>query len=148
MKYVIDKDKGLREIVLQAKKLKNTVLVVGVLEGEKNSEGANIAEYATYNEFGTKDIPPRPFMSTAFDKNQPRYSKHMEAMMSETSAAVFAKMVNLLGLTAQQDVLKEIDEKFDPPNSPATIAKKKSDKPLIDTGAMRSAITYEVRNGV
>ena len=31
------------------------------------------------------------------------------------------------------------------PNAPSTIARKKSDQPLIDTGALRQAITFVVR---
>jgi hypothetical protein len=31
------------------------------------------------------------------------------------------------------------------PNAPYTIRKKKSSTPLIDTGAMRAAVTYKVR---
>ena len=33
-----------------------------------------------------------------------------------------------------------------PPNSPITIARKKSARPMIDTGTMRKAITYVVRD--
>lgn len=32
----------------------------------------------------------------------------------------------------------------DPPNAPYTIEKKGSDNPLIDTGSMRSSVTYKV----
>ena len=33
-----------------------------------------------------------------------------------------------------------------PPNSPRTIRRKGSDQPLVDTGEMRKAITYVVRD--
>lgn len=31
------------------------------------------------------------------------------------------------------------------PNAPSTIRKKKSDKPLIDTGRMRQSVKYVIR---
>jgi hypothetical protein len=34
-----------------------------------------------------------------------------------------------------------------PPNSPYTIARKGSSKPLIDTGQLRNSITYQVEIG-
>jgi hypothetical protein len=34
-----------------------------------------------------------------------------------------------------------------PPNSPLTIKLKKSERPMVDTGTMRKAITYVIREG-
>ena len=43
----------------------NKALKVGILENATNADtGASIAEYAYFNEFGTKNIPARPFLET------------------------------------------------------------------------------------
>lgn len=51
-----------------------------------------------------------------------------------------------LGILASNDIKREIDATLSPPNSPVTIARKKSSHPLIDTGAMRQSVTYKVED--
>jgi len=52
MARVIDRDLGWKAIKREMLKAKTLEVVVGILEGAKDSEGVSIAEYATYNEFG------------------------------------------------------------------------------------------------
>ena len=45
-----------------------------------------------------------------------------------------------------KDVIQEsITEGAWEPNAPSTVAKKKSSKPLIDTGRMRQSVNYIIR---
>ena len=62
-------------------------------------------------------------------------------LRGETGLSV---VMNKLGILAQGDIQGEITALSSPPNSPVTIARKGSSKPLIDTGAMRAAVTWKV----
>ena len=53
-------------------------------------------------------------------------------------------MLNKLGILAQGDIQAEITSLMTPALSPRTIRAKGSSKPLIDTGAMRQAVTWMV----
>ena len=68
MANVKDIDRGWNNIVRELEKAKRMEVAVGILEGSRN-EGTSIAEYASYNEFGTDDVPSRPFMAMSFDEN-------------------------------------------------------------------------------
>lgn len=104
-----------------------------------------IIERATYNEFGTSRIPERSFMRTAFDGSgrdriKETSTKIAKAVIEEKRT--LSQGLALLGMTGVNEVTLSIDRLMSPPNAPATIAKKKSDKPLIDTGQMRQAVTW------
>lgn len=96
--------------------------------------------------------PPRPVIEPALAANKVRIAAEFKKIYQATAAADgdgVERAITRTGLLAQ-NVCR--DEWFDDPrnnwpaNSPVTIAKKKSDKPLINTGAMRKAITYVVRS--
>lgn len=46
------------------------VLKAGILEGATTPNGMNIAQYAFWNEFGTKFSPARPFMRQSVTKTR------------------------------------------------------------------------------
>lgn len=143
---VIDKDKGMKQYLRSLGNLNGVIVDVGLMNGAVNKEGANIAEYGAFNEFGTSKIPERPFMRPAFDKNKGKYSRMIEqATDPKTSRLAFARIVQELGLRAQEDIRQEIDNKTSPANKPSTIKKKGSAHPLIDTGAMRTSVTYRIK---
>jgi len=147
VKYVMDKDLGMRKIMAEFKNAHKAELVVGVLEGSKNAEGFNIAEYAAVNEFGTDKIPSRPFMRTAFDENKQGYIRYMEKIVKQMGQLAFARMVTTLGLKAEKDIQKTITGRdFLPKLADSTIkAKKNSTKTLVDTGAMVNSIKHLIR---
>lgn len=111
---------------------------------------------AIWNEFGTRGgasgggwggpIPERPFIRNSLRNNKSKYRAALvksakSILLGQTSVpAVLTK----LGILAQGDIQQEITSLSSPPNSPVTIALKGSSKPLIDTGAMRQAVTWKV----
>lgn len=54
------------------------------------------------------------------------------------------KLMNQIGAIAAGSVQQYMTDLKDPPNAKSTIAKKGSDNPLIDTGALRASVTYKV----
>lgn len=126
---------------------------VGFPSGQASAD--NVAK-AIYNEFGTRGgasgggwggpIPERPFMRNAMRSNQAKYTAALRAsapkiLDGSTDGDI---VMRKLGILAQGDIQAEITSLSSPPNSPVTIARKGSSKPLIDTGEMRAAVTYKV----
>ena len=123
--------------------LGDTKVKVGLVAGEADSD--NI-DKAMWNEFGTAHIPERPFLRNAMRNNTAAYRNAMRMVAAKilrgetTLAIVLAK----LGQQASDDVKAEITALSDPPNAPATIARKESSNPLIDTGEMRNSVTWKI----
>lgn len=122
-------------------------VTVGIHEGERSMEGTNIAEYATYNEYGTGNIPSRPFMRTAFDENVAVIQRDMARAVdtAKKGGSVYNEL-SVVGMKHQQRIQRTIKGRdFLPKLADSTIrAKKGSTKTLIDSGAMVNSIKYVV----
>lgn len=108
------------------------------------SDISEVAQVAAFNEFGTVRIPARPFFRQALDNNR-------EALISFTSAIARRVMdgtvqprqgLQLIGEWMAAKIKASITSGDFLPNSPITIARKKSSRPLIDTGQMRQSVTH------
>lgn len=95
-------------------------------------------------------IPPRPFLEPAIDANKENIAtqqgKVLKSALENKREQARAELVKL-GLYGQR-VVKDWftnSENNWPPNAPSTIARKGSDRPMIDTGQLRNAITYVLR---
>jgi len=91
-------------------------------------------------------IPERPFLRTAVRDN---HGKYVEAMTGAARDVLngnksVEQVMELLGMLVVSDIQAQIDSNMGPPNSPVTIEIKGSSHTLIDTGAMRAAVTYQV----
>lgn len=126
----------------------NKAVKVGILENATNVHtGASIAEYAYWNEFGTKNIPARPFMRNAIDDNSDIWAESIKSQlktMGVTDKNVVAKALKETGQLMRSDIQQSISKGGFKPLKPATIKKKGQATPLVDTKAMRNAISYEV----
>lgn len=146
---VTDRDLGWKAIKREAERAQRREVAVGILQGSTDSEGTSIAEYATYNEFGTEDVPSRPFMAMSFDENVAainsdfnRQSKRLVA--GEVTAE---QALTIIGQKHAGRVQNTITGRnILPALAPSTIAAKKgSTKTLVETGAMTNAVQIEVR---
>ncbi|MCL2829844.1 MAG: hypothetical protein FWD77_03780 [Betaproteobacteria bacterium] len=124
-------DKGLR-------------IKVGIPGDKQNGEGESLAEIGRRNEFGTRTTPERPFLRTSVRNNRQKYNalnrKNLKAVLEEKMTV--AQALDVLGMTAAADMQSEIANGHFAPLKPATIKRKGSSKPLIDSGQMRQAITF------
>jgi hypothetical protein len=146
-KWVKDKDLGLKRFVRELQSARTAFVTVGVHQGSKDAQGTDIAEYAAANEYGTDNIPDRPFMRTSFDNNVAQIQRDMAAGYAsvQTGNSVF-RALSTIG-NKHQDRIQNIIETVDflPRLSEATVkAKKGSTKTLIDSGAMKNSIRYVV----
>jgi hypothetical protein len=127
---------------------KSTAIKIGVISGTgehpKGTAGQTIAEIAWWNEFGTKNIPERPFLRPALRDNLPAYRSIIESALKAILGGKLKpdQAIGVLGERAQRDVQNRITVLADPPNAEATIEAKGSSSPLIDIGALRQAIRW------
>lgn len=140
-----DIDKGFKEAIKKLQVLAGKTLQVGILSdaGVNEKTGTLIAEYAYYNEYGTKDIPARSFIRSTCDEQSKKWDAMVDQMKFDPSYSV-ERLLGTLGTQMAGDIRDKIGSNVPPPLSPATIKRKKSSKTLIDTGVMRKSIKYKI----
>lgn len=95
--------------------------------------------------------PPRPVLEPAIEYHKDAisilFAKIIKAA-SKGDKSQTDRAMERLGLSAQRFCQRWFTNPANgwDPNSPFTVKRKGSDKPLIDTGALRKAITYVVRD--
>lgn len=141
-----DRDTIWKKIRVGLGELDSFEVVAGIVQGPVN-DGLQVAEYATWNEFGTSSIPARPFMRTAFDENVDKIFQRfykgrrgiVDGLINQDQA------MNDIGLYMQTLIKKSITNGDWASNAPYTVKQKGSSKPLIDTGIMLNSVTFAIR---
>jgi hypothetical protein len=157
-----DTDLGAEAIFKELEKLKSMCVKVGVTEdagAQTVDGGATLAQIASWNELGVLGppvsqhgdgkwfIPPRPFVRGWADGKRELIAKMQEKLVGRVaSGEIPAKeAIRLLGEFGQSGVKSYIKHGSFTSNADSTIARKrKSTKPLIDTGTLHNSIRYEV----
>ena len=147
---VIDRDMGYRDLLAAFATLADEPYVtVGIHEdvgGYKAADdGATVAEYATYNEFGM-GVPERSFLRSTVDQEQDEIAARLTQAITDQidGRRPMRQGLSRLGAYTVGRVKMTIRDLDTPPNAPATIAKKDSDNPLVDSARMRSSVDFEV----
>ena len=121
-------------------------------EKRKDSK-TTILEYAVYNEFGTKHIPPRPFMRTAIEQNEAKIQKFID---DRTNDVLEGKITGRQALMQIGDYIRGLivlsiknASKWAKPLSEITIKIKTKDGLkdrgfLIDERFLLGAIRYQI----
>ena len=125
---------------------------VGVLEGSTNDEGENIAEYAAANEYGTPDIPPRPFLRSTVREKEADWRRLFLRVIGGKLApdpGTVRRAFSLVGRVAQMDIKEKIMSNVPPPNAEWYAELKKKENggysgTLFNTGAMYKSINYSL----
>lgn len=107
-----------------------------------------VAKYATYNEFGTVNIPARPFFREAliFDEGKEKVLNFATNEIKEILTGERAENVlNKIGLFCKGRVVLSIRRGNWTPNASRTSILKGMNKPvLVDTGKMIDSVMFEV----
>jgi len=134
----------------------NSYVLVGFQEGSvtksqvkgkrRKEAGKSMPQIAAENEFGTKTTPARPFMRTSFDENRDLLVRVIDGEYDKVvdGTSTVKKSLNAIGLLGVDLIQQKIRSIYQPPNSPRTIARKKSSKPLIDFGQMVQSVRHKV----
>lgn len=144
---------GLKGFSKRLEALAGKEVAVGFPRGESvlgnphYKNGASILLVAVANNYGL-GVPRRAFMELAAEKIRKWFPRYMRTAMPDAEAGkvpIEDVLENAGSLGA--DLVKEAIADGDwEPNAEATKRKKGSDKPLIDTDAMRQAATWQVRD--
>ena len=118
-------------------------LEIGFFETARYPNGTFVAQVAYFNEFGTLNIPMRPFFRNAINKNIKKWYATLQNGINQNATP--SKALAIVGEVARADIVESITSLREPPNAESTIKSKKSTNPLIDTGLMRRSVTYKVK---
>ena len=121
---------------------------VGFVQGKYGNyeDGTTVAQVAAWNEFGTRNMPARPFMMQTVTTRQAEIKKlFQEAGKQVLKGADAEKVYNQIGVVGKAMMQEQIVNGDFAPNAASTIRMKGSDKPLIDTGQMRQSVNYVIR---
>ena len=122
---------------------------IGFFENARYPDGQPVARVAVWNEYGTPrtarspGAPARPFMRKAVDESKGKVSKLMEGVDGE-KLELSPRRAEMVGLVVEDAIKRSINDLRTPPNSPVTVALKKSSNPLVDTGQMKLSVTHRV----
>lgn len=138
-------DHGFDNIIQQALKLDGKGVKVGIRRGKGSHDGTDMLDIAVYNHFGTATIPARPFVSDCAEKNAGQIKEAQKRLVYR----VYQGSLSADGALAQLGAWYVNVQKGHilhggwTPNAPATIKRKGSNKPLVDTGQLVNTVDWE-----
>jgi hypothetical protein len=115
-------------------------------EPEDGKPGPSIIDVAIWNNFGI-GVPRREFMNPASQEWQKYFQQMVEASSQEIANGEIDidNFLNLMGQAGAEFISEAIVKLRRPPNALATIERKKSSNPLVDSGDLSKAPVYEIR---
>ena len=134
---------------IAAKLDKGGTLKVGFLAGATAPDGQSIPLRAALNEFGHQNangtvVPPRPFFRNMVAEKANEWPDAIAGLLKSTNYDV-DKTLHLTGEGIKGQLTQSILDLWEPPLSPVTIARKHSDKPLIEHGDLIRTVASEVK---
>lgn len=172
MSGVLDIDLGWKNLLKELRGLSKKEIKAGIQGGKTKDGTADLVTVAAVQEFGAMIfqhpgevtvyrkvkkgsthrsmgrliiIPERSFIRATFDEKSDEIGERAEAAVTAIiNGADVSKALARTGQYIEGEIKRKIGSGPFTPNSPATIRKKKSSKPLIDTGHMRQSVRYEI----
>ena len=138
-------DHGFDNIIQQALKLDGKGVKVGIRRGKGSHDGTDMLDIAVYNHFGTATIPARPFVSDCAEKNAGQIQEAQKRLVYR----VYQGSLSADGALAELGAWYVNVQKGHilhggwTPNAPATVKRKGSNKPLVDTGQLVNTVDWE-----
>jgi hypothetical protein len=109
--------------------------------------GMTISMVATFHEFGL-GVPQRSFLRDWATEEKKEIQRVLKWVVGRVVQGMDVKdALDVAGAKFVGMVQKRISRRIDPPLAASTIARKGSDVPLIDTGLLRTSITWLVELG-
>ena len=138
-------DHGFDNIIRQALKLDGKGVKVGIRRGKGSHDGTDMLDIAVYNHFGTATIPARPFVSDCAEKNAGQIKEAQKRLVYRVYQGSLSADGALAQLGAWYVNVQQghILHGGWTPNAPATIKRKGSNKPLVDTGQLVNTVDWE-----
>jgi hypothetical protein len=123
-----------------------STLRVGFLEGATYPDGTSVALVAAVNEFGapSRNQPPRPFFRNMIAAKSGEWPEAIANLLVANNYNA-RKTLEIAGEAIKGQLKDSILNGQYAPLTPATIARKGFDTPLIDTSTMINSIDKEVK---
>lgn len=139
---------GRKELLRQLGKADGAHADVGIFDDAKDrpeGEYTN-AQIGAVHEFGTSTVPERSWLRSNHDKHARKYIARLDKQYARILAGKARVVTSLVafGERVASDVRRNITAIRTPPLEQSTIDAKGSSNPLIDTGAMRNAVSSRV----
>lgn len=146
-------DKGFAEIIKRTHALNGKGVKVGYQVGKDSvkveDKVVDVLDVAIWNNYGTRTAPPRPFMDQTATKNKAVVNVAMKRVAQAVQAANPRSQDSLLGELGEfyaTLIKREITSGDFVPNAESTKRRKKSSKPLVDTGrVLVPAVRWEIQ---
>lgn len=154
IKSVEDLIKCSESLISKTKSISGSYVAVGLPEekasGQIYDDGATVVQVGAKHEFGTNDIPRRSFLKDSFEAESKEINKVIKDEYNKVANGTSSesRALGRIGLMAEnisKGAFRSDGYGTWKPISPATINRKGSNRPLIDTGTLRNAITHVVR---
>jgi hypothetical protein len=145
--YLQDDDSEYKKFKSKIDASNDLEVAIGIHEDAGfNEEGEDILQYAIWNHYGTANIPKRPFVDLAADRNN-NWQKYVEEALGNvidknTSLKIEAEKVGVIAVKDMKAIIE--NKEILPMNALSTIKKKGFDHPLIETGALVDSIKYKI----
>ena len=94
---------------------------VGFFSTAKYQDGTPVAAAAAWNEFGTKNIPERPFFRQAIAEMEDGVTDMIKAGIDTKKMVVDNRLAGRVGEFAASQVQERITDLEEPANAPATV---------------------------
>lgn len=121
-------------------RVEGTEILVGI-QGEPAKEpheesDTTVLEVAKANHWGTERAPSRPWLlqaSNEYGRSWLKAWRHVAALESDAAYDAGLRQIAVVAVSDAKRALVDLD---DPPNAEATIERKGSDNPLVDTSQL------------
>jgi hypothetical protein len=112
-------------------------------------EGLTIGDIGGFHEFGTATVPQRSFLRGWFDERQDFIRATLQTQVAQviTGKRPLEQALERVALAFEGDCKARIVRHIPPPLAPATIKRKGSSTPLIDTGQLIQSVRGRVKVG-
>jgi len=148
-------DRVWRKLRKEVDQLAKRRVKVGILQSKGGGEptesgGATMVDIGTIHEFGAPKagIPERSFLRRTFREKKRDLAKITTQLSKKvvTGKLTHKRALEILGAWGAAQVQKRITSEghIPPPLKPRTVARKGSDRPLVDTGRLVQSISWEV----
>lgn len=152
---VLSTDEMLKAVEIAIKELKRHDVLVGIPQEKASREGGGKVTNAELlfihtNGSPARGIPPRPVLQPAIENDKERVGEMLGKAIDAATSGKKEEIVPALERAGQygENICKAWFTNAAngwKPNSEETIKRKKSSRPLIDTGEMRKSITHVVK---
>jgi hypothetical protein len=114
-------------------------------DGDGKMSDLTVTEIAIINEYGDGHTPARPFMAQTWERYKNETANKISGLVKMLMDGQLSRIayVARIGAYYRGKIQRTIVDGDFLPNAPSTIRKKKSTKPLIDTGEMRQSVEFK-----